>query len=437
PLDEEVPSRLAAALIRLDLARRSGNIQVAASAAAQTESLLGWMPPDRLTRHPEVRAQVLSGRAAVEMAAGRLDDAARSLDESAAVAGSPYEWADCVGRRAIVEAVRGRFGRAAKLGETTTSAAASSRPGIAWYPSAAAEVALAWVHLERNQLSRAADRLSRVEGALRIRQDRLIGAVAWLVAARLSLARGRPDTATAMVSRARLGWSVPPWLEQRLALTDSLARTAAGDLEAALDAAERSGPPSSPRGAIALARVRLTAGETRAAARLLASVSTTSAGETPDDIRLEARLLEAELAYASGSPDRGRRSLEHALKLAKSERLLLPIAIQRAWIEPVLRRDPRLAEIFRRVFDAVPAGSTRHRGQVTAEENAPVLVERLSDRELEVLRLVSTLLSTAEIAEQMYLSVNTVKSHLKSIFRKLGANHRGEAVRRARQLGIL
>jgi LuxR family transcriptional regulator, maltose regulon positive regulatory protein len=438
PMDEEVSSRVASALIRLDLARRTGDVHLGAVAAAQAESLLGRMPTELLTRHPEVRTQVLSGRADVEMAAGRLDDAARTLDQGATVASSPSEWAECVGRRAIVEAVRGRFSRAAKLAETTLSASADSRPGIAWCPSPAAEVALAWVHLERNQLRGAADGLSRAQDALRNRPDRLIAAVAWLVAARLNLARGRPDTATEMVSRARYSWSAPPWLEERLALADSHARATAGDLESALEAAERAGPPSSPAGAIALARVRLTARETTTAARLLATASTTPAGETPAHVRLEAKLLEAELGYASGNPDRGRRSLEHALKLAESERLLLPIAIQRSWIEPVLRSDTHLGEIFRRMLDPAGADSSRSQGQVrTGTHAAPVLVEQLSDRELEVLRHVSSLLSTAEVAEQMYLSVNTVKSHLKSIFRKLGATHRGEAVRRARQLGLL
>ena len=47
------------------------------------------------------------------------------------------------------------------------------------------------------------------------------------------------------------------------------------------------------------------------------------------------------------------------------------------------------------------------------------------------------MLNTAEIASQMYISVNTVKAHLKSIYRKLAATHRSEAVRRARQLGLI
>jgi LuxR family maltose regulon positive regulatory protein len=50
---------------------------------------------------------------------------------------------------------------------------------------------------------------------------------------------------------------------------------------------------------------------------------------------------------------------------------------------------------------------------------------------------VSGLLSYAEIASEMCISVNTVKTHIKSIYRKLAAARRGEAVRRARQLGLI
>jgi len=60
-----------------------------------------------------------------------------------------------------------------------------------------------------------------------------------------------------------------------------------------------------------------------------------------------------------------------------------------------------------------------------------VVVEPLTEREREVLRHVSDMLDTAEVASEMYISINTVKTHLKSIFRKLAATHRSEAVRRA------
>ena len=77
------------------------------------------------------------------------------------------------------------------------------------------------------------------------------------------------------------------------------------------------------------------------------------------------------------------------------------------------------------------------RRQAADGQQGPLVVERLSEREIEVLTLLSGMLSTAEIASEMYLSVNTVKTHLRSIYRKLSAAHRGEAVRRARQLGMI
>jgi LuxR family maltose regulon positive regulatory protein len=76
-------------------------------------------------------------------------------------------------------------------------------------------------------------------------------------------------------------------------------------------------------------------------------------------------------------------------------------------------------------------------GQATAPQAAPLIVEKLSDRECEVLRCVSGMLSTAEVASEMYISVNTVKTHLRSICRKLAATNRREAVRRARQLDLI
>lgn len=63
--------------------------------------------------------------------------------------------------------------------------------------------------------------------------------------------------------------------------------------------------------------------------------------------------------------------------------------------------------------------------------------QSLSDREMAVLRLLATNLSQREIGQHMYLSFNTVKTHVKNIFRKLETTSREEAVRRARQLGLL
>ncbi len=70
-------------------------------------------------------------------------------------------------------------------------------------------------------------------------------------------------------------------------------------------------------------------------------------------------------------------------------------------------------------------------------DGQPPVVEPLSARETEVLRKAAELLSTEEIAAELYVSANTVKTHLKSIYRKLCVTRRSEAVHRAQDLGML
>jgi LuxR family maltose regulon positive regulatory protein len=92
-------------------------------------------------------------------------------------------------------------------------------------------------------------------------------------------------------------------------------------------------------------------------------------------------------------------------------------------------QDPgRLADLVTRAERAArPASDARE----------PPLVEVLSDRELAVLRLLQTDLSQREIAARLFVSFNTVKTHMRSIFRKLDVSTRTEAVRRARRLGVI
>ena len=68
---------------------------------------------------------------------------------------------------------------------------------------------------------------------------------------------------------------------------------------------------------------------------------------------------------------------------------------------------------------------------------ATPLLEPLSDRELTVLRFLPTMMSNAEIAAEMFVSVNTVKTHLKHVYRKLDVTDRRDCVRRARELRLL
>jgi LuxR family maltose regulon positive regulatory protein len=433
PADREVPSRLAAATLRLAVARRSGDLGAARTAAVQAETVFEQLPPSLRSCHPEAQGHVLSGRGAAEFWSG--DPAAAAVafaGAAAAVPGGSYDRAARDGHLALIEALRGRLGHAAELAGAGTNPPADSQVR----PPASTAVALALVHLERNELDASRSRLKQAGAALRTYPDRLIGAVACLVAARGALARANGPAAAELIQRGRDGWTPPPWLNHLLTVAEAQASAAAGDIQAALDAARRAEAGSGLDAAVARARAFLAAGNLRAARQALPVSVDALPAEAGD--RLEAYLTDALISFRGHDPARGRRSLERALRLGKPERRRLPFARDRAWIQPGLRSCPDLAGAYRELLQP---GSAR-RGEIPFRPASssgldPVIVERLSDREREVLRFASSMLSTEEIAGSMYVSINTVKTHLKSIFRKLGATRRGEAVRRAKELGMI
>lgn len=99
-----------------------------------------------------------------------------------------------------------------------------------------------------------------------------------------------------------------------------------------------------------------------------------------------------------------------------------------------LLRQARLQEIFPNYVDkllsAFPAGEPR-------PGVANLLPEPLSERELEVLRLVATGATNKDIAEQLFITVATVKKHVSNMLVKLDTPNRTQAVARARELGLL
>jgi LuxR family maltose regulon positive regulatory protein len=451
PPDQEIPSRLARAVIQVGLAQRQGELHAAEVAAADATALIGKIPADQLALHPDMGAQVKAGRGAVEMWAGHFDQAAVTLSAAAAAAHSTWQRADCLGHLALLEALRGRLGRAAELAAAPVGAGRDNQARADESSSCAATVAMAYVHVERGELPEARRCLRRADEILQLCPDKLIGAVACLVAARGFLAQRRPAPVAALVGRARCGWSPAPWLEQRLLLAESQAYLTQGNIASAVEAARRAGADSFLEPAAALARAWLAGGNVQAARRALAGCSA-DRDRVPDHVRLQAWLADAQLSHEIGDRRSADRLLERALRLAESERVRLPFLIEGSWIREELPENPGLARAYRQLLNHGPSsrgGPARPRAsapakppvnasrQAVAAQVMPLVVENLSNREREVLQHASEMLGTAEIAAEMFVSVNTVKSHLKSIFRKLGAVSRNEAVRRARQLQLL
>jgi LuxR family maltose regulon positive regulatory protein len=131
-------------------------------------------------------------------------------------------------------------------------------------------------------------------------------------------------------------------------------------------------------------------------------------------------------------------AVDRALAAAAPEGMIQPFVVPGAGVRPLLEaliergtaHESFAVEVLQHM--AHPAAGT---GRTSAD--SPFYVEPLSGRELDVLRLLQGTQGNARIADALCISVNTLRTHMKSINRKLGASDRRDAVRRARDLGLL
>ena len=161
--------------------------------------------------------------------------------------------------------------------------------------------------------------------------------------------------------------------------------------------------------------------------------------------------VQARIALHRGDPVAARRQLVSAQEL----RPLLTYAVPHLSIQfriELIRAHLALADIAgartlmrevdqlleRRPSMGILVGEAEElRDRLAAEGRSPVTASSLTAAELRVLPLLSTHLSVPEIAAEMYLSPHTIRSQCKSIYRKLDASSRSQAVARARELGLL
>jgi len=148
-----------------------------------------------------------------------------------------------------------------------------------------------------------------------------------------------------------------------------------------------------------------------------------------------ALLLEAIASDAPGNPDAATSVLERALDLAERDRMLVPFLVPPA--PPLLEGHAE--------YRTAPATVISEVVDLLARVNRPAVLtgepasagEALTRGETRVLRYLPTNLSARKIADELYLSVNTVKTHQRHLYQKLGARSRHEAVERARARGLL
>jgi LuxR family transcriptional regulator, maltose regulon positive regulatory protein len=441
PADRRGRAQAVLGSARMRLARQSGDITAAVEEAQRLLAPAVSAESVRPALGRDLRALALINLGIAELWTSRFDQADRHLDDGVALAreiGRPYLevtglafWAQLTSWRSFpLGAERGlqAIDLAARHGwsDEPVTGVASLAVGVAMVAQGRLE--------DAEQALEQAERTIRTEAepaaGMRLRYGR---GMLEFVSGRHQAALRAYQTAQRLSESLRTPHTLAPRLRSHLLQTLTRAGETRRVEQALADMDARDRERGEMR--IAEASLRLAQDDPQAAIAVLGPVVDRSAPmENAHLWDVQGFLLTAIAGDALHDAGAARRALERALDLAEPEHLLFPFLHDPA--PDLLDRHRRLgtahAPLIAEIL-AILAGQKP--GQ--APGGPQRLREPLSQAEARVLRYLPTKLSAPEIADEMYLSVNTVKTHMRHVYDKLGAHRRHEAVERARALGLL
>jgi LuxR family maltose regulon positive regulatory protein len=356
--------------------------------------------------------------------------------------GNWHVWAFMMGLHARIQAAQGHLRQAAETYRREIAGRPASRP---WLGSGIAESGLAALHYEWNDLAQAADyartglKYSELTGhaevqmschrlMARIHQAQGDGAAAW--------------EALAQSAEAVRRGNLSPMMADRVAAERGQVALAQGDIAAA---AAWLGQVQGQYGAafhyphlpLERAMLLLAQDDRAAAAGLLAERFEVAAQDHVRYAQVEIRILQA---LAAGDDRQALAYLADALTWAEPEGYIRTFVDRGPALVPLLQgagqRGIAAAYVSKLLAAFGEPNTTSVSKSLTPNTQYP-MVEPLSERELEVLRLLAAGCSNQEIADRLILAVGTVKKHLNNIFGKLGVESRTQCVARARELKLL
>jgi LuxR family transcriptional regulator, maltose regulon positive regulatory protein len=354
--------------------------------------------------------------------------------EAARIADVPYAELAAMGGMAWIQLIRGRLRRAARIARSAVELAQTR----GWDHSSYAAVslsALALVEYEWDDLEAAEAHAQELADTARRLDDapgRVWAAVlqaSLCLAGRgtdvdLALERLRGAAALSAVESPRLDRIVTA-LEARLLAASSDHDGAAASVTEAL-----ANDPESPGLHALSARLLLGSGNAESA---LAELTAPCDAAYPA-VAIERDVLRAVALRATGNGETALAAIENALASAEPEGIRRPFLSAGRGVRELLA-DHLRKNVTHRWF---ASELLRSLDGANGTQMLPTeLLEPLSAREGEVLRFLPTMMSNSDIASELFVSVNTVKTHVKSIYRKLDVTRRQDAVRRARQLHLL
>jgi LuxR family maltose regulon positive regulatory protein len=438
PDGDRVPLEITIRALQISVSRAKGDMPAVVTDATALLAMLARARTAELTQALQHRAIALNNKGVGLLWTGRTETAERYLSVAATAArsaGVELVEINALGHLAMLEVMFGSVREAARLAASALVLAERHgwRNALQTVP---AHLATANVELERADLTKAQRATRRGLRAQRGDPE----AVQWKLwlgtRARSALMQGDTATAQALLDKARTSEHPrlsAPAVDRWLSLIESEIDLAAGRPELVvrrygsavrdqeLDFAER----------IYLARAALVQRNARRAEALLVRPGSVMADTIAT---VNARILAALITDARGQGIRSADMFADAIALAAGERIRQPfVCMASDRLYALLDRHRMLtadnSDFVADVERLMRAGRRDARPTLHSGE--------LSERETEVLRYLPTMLTAGEIAGELKVSVNTVKAHMRSIYRKLDAARRREAVARAREWGLL
>jgi LuxR family transcriptional regulator, maltose regulon positive regulatory protein len=440
PPDRRGHLRLLIAAVRTWLARQRGDLT---AATAETEPLLAATAvPDGA--HPglsqDIRAWALINLGMTELWSLQADEAQRHITRGVALArqtGGPYIEVTGLALLALAASLADAA-RAERLGHQAMELA--QQHGWTEEPvTAAAYVALGASLIWRGLLGEAERWLGYADRTLRAGSEPAVRILSYIGHGLTELARDRNRGALAAFRAAReltrlMAPKHPIATEIRAFALLTMVRMGeterAGTALAAMNDTERES------GAMRTvhATLRLAEDDPQGAVTALSPMIDSPLPVANPKVWLgQALLLAARARGALGDADTAHRALERALDLAESDGVILWFLIHAT--PSLLKRHRQRATAHGPLIDHILDLLTGQQAAPPGEP--PLLPEPLSESEIRVLRYLPTHLTGPEIAAQLYLSGNTVRTHMRHLYTKLSAHSRAEAVERARALGLL
>jgi LuxR family maltose regulon positive regulatory protein len=415
--------------VELLLARLRGHFDGVLEQVSMLSAPITGRSTTDIALRSDLRAVALLNVGVTEAWSLRLADSERHLLAGAALANDidrPYLEVACLAHLGFASTVHS-FAIAVQRCEEAIALA--TRHGWAAEPVIAPALAtLAGALIRTGEFDKGEQWLDRARRATQADGEPGIRLLVHLISALLPAARGRHQQALAeftaaaqvvMVGEHGLAARVTAWTiatQVRCGLLDQ-ARTAL----AALD--DRRAAAGEVRNAAAV--LSLAEQDPAAARGELRSVLQDTGGSHLTLV--EAQLLDALACRDLGDRRAAEAAVERALHLAEPDRLILPFAMTGAWELLETQQGTSHAGLVADILDALRRGAPR----------TPPPAEELSPSELRVLRYLPTNLTRPEIAGELSISPNTVNTHIRRIYAKLGTTDRSAAVERARELRLL